>query len=146
MTLVEKLKSILGLGSTTTEQRESVPVEREETDAESERSVKESAGSSETEPADTTESTAAHSEADEDEAAADETAASDAADESTPDGPSGQSVDTIKGIGPAYADRLSALGIETVADLADAEPDYVAEETDISIGRVSNWIERARNR
>jgi predicted flap endonuclease-1-like 5' DNA nuclease len=55
------------------------------------------------------------------------------------------SVSAISGIGPAYSDRLESIGVETVGQLADAEPDDIAAQTDISIGRVSNWIERARN-
>jgi predicted flap endonuclease-1-like 5' DNA nuclease len=58
---------------------------------------------------------------------------------------SGAAVSEISGIGPAYSDRLESIGIETVDQLAEAEPDDIASQTDISIGRVSNWIERARN-
>jgi predicted flap endonuclease-1-like 5' DNA nuclease len=145
MTLVEKLKSVLGLGSSS-DPRESVPVEREQTDTGSERAVKESAGDAPEEPApeESTETTTAD-ETTADQTTADETAADDD-DDSAADASAGQSVESIKGIGPAYADRLAAMDIETVQELAAAEPDAVAEETGISIGRVSNWIERARNR
>jgi predicted flap endonuclease-1-like 5' DNA nuclease len=57
----------------------------------------------------------------------------------------GPAVSEISGIGPAYSDRLQSIGVETVDQLAEAEPDDIASQTDISIGRVSNWIERARN-
>jgi predicted flap endonuclease-1-like 5' DNA nuclease len=57
----------------------------------------------------------------------------------------GAPVSDISGIGPAYSDRLESIGIESVGQLAEAEPDDIASQTDISIGRISNWIERARN-
>lgn len=52
-------------------------------------------------------------------------------------------VTEIKGIGPAYAERLSVLGIETVGELAAADAAEIAAETDLSESRVSGWIERA---
>lgn len=57
-----------------------------------------------------------------------------------------EDVQVIKGIGPAYADRLAAVGIETVADLAAADAIEVAAETDLSEKRVGQWIERAKVR
>lgn len=53
-------------------------------------------------------------------------------------------VDTISGIGPAYADRLSDVGIETVGDLVSVEAADVAAETDLSEKRVQRWIDIAR--
>ncbi|MFD1587043.1 helix-hairpin-helix domain-containing protein [Halorientalis brevis] len=53
-------------------------------------------------------------------------------------------VDTISGIGPAYADRLSDAGIETVGDLVAVEATDVAAETDLSEKRVQRWIDTAR--
>lgn len=55
----------------------------------------------------------------------------------------GADVQSIDGIGPAYAERLGEAGIETVGDLAGADAATVAEETGIAEGRVSTWIERA---
>lgn len=57
-----------------------------------------------------------------------------------------ESVDMIKGIGPTYAERLGEAGVDTVADLAHADAAELAEETDISETRLSNWIEKARHR
>jgi predicted flap endonuclease-1-like 5' DNA nuclease len=53
-------------------------------------------------------------------------------------------VDSIKGIGSAYADRLADAGIETVTDLLAADLERVAEEADISQSRLETWRERAR--
>jgi len=55
-------------------------------------------------------------------------------------------VDTIQGIGPAYSDRLSDAGVETVADLADADPEDLAEATDIGASRIERWVGRADDR
>lgn len=58
----------------------------------------------------------------------------------------GASVDEIRGIGPAYADRLSDAGVETVADLAAADAATLADEIGVSETRVGRWIDRAKNR
>ncbi|NKE36839.1 helix-hairpin-helix domain-containing protein [Natronococcus sp. JC468] len=60
----------------------------------------------------------------------------------TPDEP----VDVIKGIGPAYADRLADAGVETVAELAAADAAALESETDISEKRIQGWIDRAKVR
>jgi predicted flap endonuclease-1-like 5' DNA nuclease len=63
------------------------------------------------------------------------------ADEGTAESP-----DVIKGIGPAYADRLSEAGVDSVADLAAADADDLAGAIGLSPKRVGRWIERARDR
>ncbi|MFC7186068.1 helix-hairpin-helix domain-containing protein [Halorubrum yunnanense] len=55
----------------------------------------------------------------------------------------GTDVEELKGIGPAYAERLAEVGIETVEDLADADAEAVAEGTSVGESRASTWIERA---
>lgn len=52
-------------------------------------------------------------------------------------------VQTINGIGPAYAERLAEADVLTVADLAAADAETVAETTGIAQSRVATWIERA---
>ena len=52
-------------------------------------------------------------------------------------------VDGIDGIGPAYAARLAEAGVETVSDLQTSDPNDLAEKTDIEVGRIENWLERA---
>ena len=54
-----------------------------------------------------------------------------------------QHVESVSGIGPAYANRLADAGIESVGDLAAADTDALAEETGISAKRIGRWIERA---
>ncbi|MFC6737476.1 helix-hairpin-helix domain-containing protein, partial [Halolamina salina] len=60
--------------------------------------------------------------------------------EAADDGPS---VDEIKGIGPAYSERLAEIDIVTVADLRDADAEEVAERTTAPEGTVQKWIDRA---
>ena len=55
----------------------------------------------------------------------------------------GPSVEEITGIGPAYAERLAEIGIETVGDLADADAAAVAEGTSVGEKRAATWIDRA---
>lgn len=55
-------------------------------------------------------------------------------------------VDDIKGIGPAYAERLTDAGIETVAELANANAAELAAATDIPESRLQTWIDRANAR
>ncbi|TYL40259.1 DUF4332 domain-containing protein [Natronococcus pandeyae] len=71
-----------------------------------------------------------------------DTSADDEADEEEQSEP----VDVIKGIGPAYADRMADAGVETVADLADADAAELESETDISEKRIQGWIDRAKVR
>ncbi len=54
-------------------------------------------------------------------------------------------VETIKGIGPAYAGRLEEFGITTVGELAAADAAEVADGIDVSESRVGDWIERAND-
>jgi predicted flap endonuclease-1-like 5' DNA nuclease len=72
--------------------------------------------------------------------AATEDAGTDADDAAeVPDDP----VTEISGIGPAYGQRLSDAGVETVADLAAADPDELGAATDISAARIEGWIDAA---
>lgn len=119
MPLLSKLKAVLGIG---TSRRDpggtSVRVEPE-ADAESERAVKEPAAEFDAGPPADDSYTAEHS---------------------------SEPVDTLTGIGPAYSERLSDAGIETVGDLATADASTVSEVTDIGEGRLQNWIDRASDR
>ena len=58
----------------------------------------------------------------------------------------GAPVDSIKGIGGAYAQRLADAGVHSVADLAAADAEELAATTDLGAGRVGKWIERAQAR
>lgn len=52
-------------------------------------------------------------------------------------------VTEVNGIGPAVAEKLAAIEIETVADLAHADPEAVAEATGKSAEVVSGWMDQA---
>ena len=58
----------------------------------------------------------------------------------------GVELEEIKGIGPAYADRLREAGVEDVAALAAADAADLADRTDLGEGRIGNWIEQAEAR
>jgi predicted flap endonuclease-1-like 5' DNA nuclease len=53
----------------------------------------------------------------------------------------------IRGIGPAYGRRLNEFGIQTFADLADCDPDQIAniiKKKDWQSVDIQKWIEEAR--
>jgi predicted flap endonuclease-1-like 5' DNA nuclease len=52
----------------------------------------------------------------------------------------------VVGIGPAYRDRLAAAGITTLADLAAADPEHLADHVGAGAGVVADWVEQARER
>lgn len=54
-------------------------------------------------------------------------------------------VDSIDGIGPTYAERLTKVGLGTVDALAAASPDRVAEAASVGTTRANNWIDLAKN-
>ena len=54
-------------------------------------------------------------------------------------------VDAVDGIGPVFAQRLTAEGLGTVAGLAEASPDAVAEAAGVSAARARSWIEQAKS-
>lgn len=68
--------------------------------------------------------------------------------EGTERSPPGEGVDLeeVKGIGPAYADRLRDAGIEDVAALAAADAADLAERSDMGEGRLEKLIDRAKSR
>ncbi|WP_226040508.1 DUF4332 domain-containing protein [Natrinema sp. DC36] len=66
--------------------------------------------------------------------------------EAEPEETNPEPVVEIKGIGPAYADRLAGAGVDTVGELAAADAAELAEQTDISETRIQGWIDRAEVR
>jgi polyhydroxyalkanoate synthase len=49
----------------------------------------------------------------------------------------------LDGVGPAYADRLRDAGIESVADLVDADPAALADAIGVAENRVADWVDQA---
>lgn len=121
MTLISKLKSMLGIDTQTSGGGATVAVEAQPR-TETERAVKEPVTPSAADTGATSASQAV---------------------EPVERGGSADPVDSLSGVGPAYAGRLAEVGIETVADLASADPAEIAAETDLGEGRVSNWVEQA---
>ena len=50
---------------------------------------------------------------------------------------------TIKGIGPAYSERLGDAGISSVEELVEADAETLGEQINVSPKTVDNWIDRA---
>ncbi|MFB6159750.1 MAG: helix-hairpin-helix domain-containing protein [Haloferacaceae archaeon] len=53
-------------------------------------------------------------------------------------------LEDVDGIGPTYAGRLRDAGVGSVAELAVAEVDHVAEAAEASDDLAGAWVERAR--
>ncbi|WP_152040428.1 class III poly(R)-hydroxyalkanoic acid synthase subunit PhaC [Salinigranum salinum] len=52
-------------------------------------------------------------------------------------------LDQVRGIGPAYAERLREAGVGTVSELAAADAAELGERVDVSPSRVADWIGHA---
>ena len=165
MGLLSTLKSLLGMEEESRSAGSGVDVTVEhEPEAESERAVKESDAERETETepetdeggvdepvaTETDASASTESLVDEEHTedptrAAEPAEAASASEEEAPETVEGEPVTVLKGIGPAYADRLEDAGIETVADLAAADPEDLAERVDLSAKRVGRWVDAAQD-
>jgi len=169
MGLITKLKSLLGLAEDRPQPRSSesgVTIEREpdesneRPDAETERAIKTTdetvdgggtaaseADVDETDPTahiERVESDSAESNGTEGDAAGTEEPETEEPTPSEADADA-RPLEDVKGIGPAYAGRLRSAGVENTAALAEADPEEIAEETDLSPKRISGWIERAKS-
>ena len=144
MTLLDKIKSLLGLETSRPEPSDDrdvgVTVEHEPDEEGADAEADEE--STETDEPDTDEPSTEEPEPEADEAEPE----ADEADEPEQSGEPEGDLEDVKGIGPSYADRLRDAGIETIADLADADAEAVASESDLSEGRLEEWIESAQNR
>jgi DNA topoisomerase-1 len=57
---------------------------------------------------------------------------------------SGTDLEALDGIGSKTAEKLKDVGIESINDLSDADPEIVAEDVDgISVDRVRDWQAKA---
>jgi polyhydroxyalkanoate synthase len=52
-------------------------------------------------------------------------------------------LDRVRGVGPAYAERLRAAGVGTVSELAAADPAALSERIDVAESRVADWVDHA---
>lgn len=153
MGLLDTIRSVLGLGATSDTEPQpdassehAVKTTSEQTDddeptADGEGSAaltEEPTGDSAAEPSETTEATD-HTETETPAGGSAET--TDPVPEEPDDG--SPHVESINGIGPAYAKRLGEAGVESVAELSAADADALAEETGISAKRISGWIDSA---
>jgi len=65
-------------------------------------------------------------------------------DTDTGDDASTESVETLAGIGPTYAERLADAGLGTVDALGAADAETVAEAAEVSVARAEEWLEQTR--
>jgi predicted flap endonuclease-1-like 5' DNA nuclease len=158
MGLISAIKSLLGIGNSRDRSHDGtagtdVTVERE-TDASSERAVKES--DAEARGTADTGGTDVDGVAETDDGGGAELSF-DNETETTPedgvgstdegdDSADGEPVDRIKGIGPSYSEQLTDAGVRTVSDLADADAAELNEATGIGENRIQGWIDRANAR
>ena len=56
----------------------------------------------------------------------------------------GAPVETVHGIGPAYADQLDTVGVTTLAELASADAAAVADRLDVPESTVADWVDQAQ--
>ncbi|MFB6311503.1 MAG: helix-hairpin-helix domain-containing protein [Salinirussus sp.] len=134
MGLLEKLKAALGLGGRSRRRRDpEITVERRPS-TESEDAVK----GTDAGPRAPQSASAA--------GADDQPSADESVEEPTADEETAPNIQEITGIGPTYAERLADAGIETIADLAEADASSVAEAAETSQSRARDWIEQARDR
>ena len=149
MTLLDKVKSLLGLETSRPESAddrdvgvtvEHEPDDEEEADAET---AEEAESEEQTESEPDTESEE-QTESEPDTESEDSDVRADDKSETEESSESDGDLEDLKGIGPSYAEKLGDAGIETIADLADADAEKLAAETDLSEGRLEDWIERAR--
>lgn len=73
----------------------------------------------------------------------DEAAAEVHAEDVDPAGPEGGGLEEVDGIGPTYAERLRDGGIVTVAELAAADVERVAELAGVGTSRAESWVGQA---
>lgn len=151
MSLLKKIRNVLGLGGSETTEGTDVSVERKP-DGDSQQAAaagtdaSASTGSISEEPTSDPETAAEPAEAagpvsDEPEGGAEPAESVDSASDE-PEGDA-EPVESVSGIGPAYAKRLNEVGIESVQDLLDADPAELSEQTDVSEKRITRWQERA---
>jgi polyhydroxyalkanoate synthase len=74
----------------------------------------------------------------------DESATVEIEDETDDDATSAE-LETLDGVGPAYAERLRDAGVQSVTDLAASDVVSLADEADVPVSRLEGWITQARN-
>lgn len=67
-----------------------------------------------------------------------------AADEDEEDKGKGTPLVDIEGIGPATAEKLAKAEIESVEDLAEADPEAIVKKTGFPLEKVTPWIDAAK--
>ena len=64
--------------------------------------------------------------------------------EADPAATEGDDLEELKGIGPTYAERLRAGGVESIAELAETDVETLAELAEVPVSRAEGWLEQTR--
>jgi polyhydroxyalkanoate synthase len=56
----------------------------------------------------------------------------------------GDDLEELNGIGPTYADRLRAAGVDSIATLAEKDVEAIAEAAEVPVSRAEGWLEQTR--
>jgi polyhydroxyalkanoate synthase len=56
----------------------------------------------------------------------------------------GDDLEELDGIGPTYAERLRAGGVESVAQLAETDVETLADLAEVPVSRAEGWLEQTR--
>jgi len=64
--------------------------------------------------------------------------------EADPAATEGDDLEELKGIGPTYAERLRAGGIQSIPDLAETDVETLAELAEVPASRAEGWLEQTR--
>ncbi len=88
----------------------------------------------------------AHDEGEDHEGHEDHEEHADAAEVSEAETTAADDLQSIRGVGTSYADRLREAGVESVTDLAEADAASLAERIEVSEERTTDWIQQARDR
>ena len=64
--------------------------------------------------------------------------------EADPAATEGDDLEELNGIGPTYAERLRAGGVESIAELVETDAERLAELAEVPVSRAEGWLEQTR--
>ena len=64
--------------------------------------------------------------------------------EADPAATEGDDLEELNGIGPTYAERLRAGGVESISQLAETDVETLAELAEVPVSRAEGWLEQTR--
>jgi polyhydroxyalkanoate synthase len=64
--------------------------------------------------------------------------------EADPAATEGDDLEELNGIGPTYAERLRAGGVQSISELAETDVETLAELAEVPVSRAEGWLEQTR--